>query len=139
MNPILEGIVANLVSSLIGELAGSARRRLSGDPVQNALKEAVAEALEAALKESGLSPEDCERYADSLCELFQQEKVLSELAPLLDPRPDLSLDLDRLAREFKGASLDLRGLPGFDLKAFLAASRSFYSAVGRQEATRDLM
>jgi hypothetical protein len=140
MNPLLEGIVANLVSSLIGELAGSARRRLSGDPVQNALKEAVAEALEAALEESGLSPEDCERYADSLGKLFRQEKVLSELSPLLDPRPDLSLDLDRLARELKDAGLDLRGLPGFDLKAFLSRfAFAFYSAVGRQDALRDLL
>lgn len=140
MSPLLEVIGGTLVKGVLGEVAGSVRRKLSGDPAQAALKKAVFEALEGALQQSGLSPEVLDHSESFFRELFSTEAVHLELALLLDPRPDLSLDLDRLAQELEEGGLDYTTLPGFDLKKFLGAfAVAFYSAAGKQDSLRGVL
>ena len=140
MNGLIEGAITALLGNLLTELAGSVRRRLSGDPVHRALKAALSEALEAALEEAGLSPEEFDHFESFFKDLFKEEAVFAELAQLLDPRPDRSLDFQKLAAELEEAGLDTTTLPGFDLEAFLRNfAVAFYSAAGRQEALRGIL
>lgn len=140
MSPLVEIIGSTLVKGVLGEVAGSVRRKLSGDPAQSALKKAVSQALEDALRQSGLSPEILDHSESFFRDLFSREAVQLELALLLDPRPDLSLDLDRLAHELEEAGLDHATLSGFDLKKFLGAfAVAFYSAAGKQDALRGVL
>lgn len=140
MNPLIEGVVAGLLGNLLTELAGSVKKRLSSDPAQIALRASISEALEAALKEANLSPEDFDHIEGFLKDLFEQEAVLIELAQLLDPRPGRTLDFEKLAAELQEAGLDPETLPGFELESFLRNfAVAFYSAAGKQEALRGIL
>ncbi|HEY2295489.1 MAG TPA: HEAT repeat domain-containing protein, partial [Thermoanaerobaculia bacterium] len=137
---MLETLGGILVKGALGEAAGSVRRKLSGDPAQAALRKAVSEALADALQQSGLSPETVDHAKSFFRDLFGMEAVQVELALLLDPRPDVTLNLHRLAEELEEGGLDCATLPGFDLERFLGAfAQAFYSAAGKQAALRDLL
>ncbi|HEY4562970.1 MAG TPA: hypothetical protein VIJ36_08320, partial [Thermoanaerobaculia bacterium] len=82
------------------------RRKLSGDPAQAALRKAVSEALVDALQQSGLSPETVDHAEGFFRHLFGLEAVQVELALLLDPRPNVTLNLHRLAEELEEGGLD---------------------------------
>jgi len=137
---LLETLGGILVKGALGEAAGSVRRKLSGDPAQAALRKAVSEALVDALQQSGLSPETVDHAEGFFRHLFGLEAVQVELALLLDPRPNVTLNLHRLAEELEEGGLDCATLPGFDLERFLGAfAQAFYSAAGKQAALRDLL
>jgi energy-coupling factor transporter ATP-binding protein EcfA2 len=140
LREVFEGIAVNLVSSLIAETAGAVRRKLKGDPAESALRAAISEALESAFRETGLSPQEIEHNQGVFQSFFRDEDVLAELSLLIDPRPDRSLDIDRLAAKLESAGLDPRRLIGFDFRGFLISfGREYYAAVAREEPLQGLL
>jgi hypothetical protein len=127
-------LAANLVTKLLEVSSGRVKKLLAGAETRNALKAAIAEALDDALAAQNLEALDRNHRATVFEELFTRESVINELASLLDPNPGAEPDLQVIAKEFEHDP-DYFRLDGF-LRAF---AEEFYSAVGRQPPLRELL
>ena len=129
------GLAANVVSRLLGAAGYQVQKRLRSGPQQTALNEAMAEALLLTVRQQTDDPALQAHYLALFGEWSGRDAVAGELSQVIDPRPNVEIDLDTLAAEFEAAGYDpdLLGDVVFqDVVAQLVAS--FYDAAARQPA-----
>jgi hypothetical protein len=133
-----EKIAIGLAADLVKASASKVRKLLSKGEAQKALEAAIAAALDDALTAVDLPEAEQAHYEHVFEEFFRCEAVVDELAPLLDPRPDVELDLEALSRELREAGCDPESIQSFHLDDFLRRFASaFYAAAASQPALRD--
>lgn len=112
------GFVSELAIRLFDASSATVRRKLKGEPQQQALQRALAQALAASLHAFRLEP-DLEAHYRSLFEdWLLRELVVEELAKLLDAGDEV-LNRELLAAEFKAAGADAEWLVDVDFDAVL--------------------
>ncbi|HNS03945.1 MAG TPA: SUMF1/EgtB/PvdO family nonheme iron enzyme [Anaerolineae bacterium] len=129
------GLAADVVGRLLTASGYQVRKRLSPGPQQSALNAAMAEALAVTVARLSEDPDLMAHYLTLFGQWAAREAVAGELSQVVDPRPDVTLDLDLLASEFEAAGYEpnLLGDVGFrDVAARFVGN--FYDAAARQPA-----
>ena len=100
------GMAADIAGGLIGAASSGIRRRFQPDPQRLALNRAIAKALYVTV--SSLSDDVVlkQHYLTLLGDWIGREPVTEELCQLVDPRPELTLDMALLRREFQAAGYE---------------------------------
>ena len=129
---VITGIAANFATKLL-EAAGSRIRRRFGDSgCKKALDEALGSALSAAVKNLDLD----ESQKDVVQKIFEdwifRPPVLNQFGKLLNPVPELLMDLDLMEEEFEdsGVNLAVFGEERFK-KLIRDIAGEFYGAVAK--------
>jgi len=96
-------LVARAAAALIGEASGKVRRRLAATPQQTALQHALARGLVETLSARVDDPLVLRELLDHFGRWLERPNVALELAPIIEPNPDVTIDLARLEAEFEDA------------------------------------
>ena len=96
-------LVARAAAALIGEASGKVRRRLAATPQQTALQHALARGLVETLTARVDDPLVLRELLDHFGRWLERPNVALELAPIIEPNPDVTIDLARLEAEFEDA------------------------------------
>jgi hypothetical protein len=130
------GLSAQAVTALLGMAGRRAARRFQTDPQRQVLQVAFAQALYETAAEMSDDPTEQEHYLGLLGHWLEIEDVQEELSVIIDPRPNVSLDLELLADAFEEAGFDPdmlgENLTFEDLVSRLVGA--FYDAAARQPA-----
>ena len=132
---VLKGWAKDLANGLLKAVGRRAARPFKEEPRQKALEETLAEALGRAIATLPLGPGLTDHYQSLFEDFLHREMVQKELALILDPRPEVALNLNQLRQEFEAAGYDPDILPGLDFDRFAATLVvAFYeAAAGRTE------
>jgi hypothetical protein len=99
-------ITADLTMRLLDAVGKRAARRFGEEPHQVALRDALTQGLAVAIAQLRLPPDQREHYLDLFGKFMCREAVVAELSLVIDPRPNVPLDLDPLLCEFVAAGFD---------------------------------
>jgi HEAT repeat protein len=99
-------IAADLTMRLVGAVGRRVARPFQEEPRRRALQEALEEGLSSAIERFPLASEHRDHYLDIFQGFMKRDAVIEELTQVIDPRPDSSLDMDLLRREFVDAGFD---------------------------------
>ncbi len=133
------GLVAQAASALLGEASGRVRRRLEPTPQQTALQHALARALVETLTARVADPLVLRELLTHFARWLERPNVALELAPLVEPNPDVTIDLAKLEAEFAAAGFAPE-LLGEDLEFAELMSgfvRAFYDAACLERDLQD--
>ena len=136
LRDLLIGLAGDIVGKLLDATGRGVRKLFAGDPQQNALRRAVAQALADAFHDQLDEPELFKHYVGVFAEWAGRDEVTEQLTQLIDPRPDIQPDMALLRREFEalpdGYDPDWLGVP-FE-QTVLRFIQAFRDAAGGEPA-----
>ncbi len=128
------GVASDIAGRLLDAAGYQVKKRFRPEPQQDALNEAMAEALLVTVSAQTDDPDLMAHYLTLFGEWSARDAVAGELSQVIDPRPDAEIDLDLLAAEFEASGYDPDLLGGDVVFQNVVAQfvSSFYDAAARQ-------
>jgi len=108
----LAGLALEITTRILDTVGYQVRKRFHTEPQKQALTQAMAEALTYTIQGLTKEPEMMIHLLEIFNKWTEQESVAGELSQIVDPRPNVELDLDLLRNEFETLEYapDLLGL-----------------------------
>ena len=128
------GLASDIAGRLLDAAGYQVKKRFRSEPQQDALNQAMAEALLVTVSAQTDDPDLMAHYLTLFGEWSARDAVAGELSQVIDPRPDAEIDLDLLAAEFEASGYDPDLLGGDVVFQNVVAQfvSSFYDAAARQ-------
>ncbi len=132
----LGGMAAEVTARLLDAAGARIRRRFQPTPKQAALQRAVGQALARTASSLTDDPDLLAHYLEMLDQWLARAPVADEMSQVIDPQPDVHLDLELLAAEFEkaGYAVDYLDIPFSDVVARFVDA--FYDAAAAEPELR---